>query len=98
MTTLKQAEIMHCQKCNLQLFSSVSLFAFFKPPLQEEIRQLALPVLAPRDTFISLILNARGKAACGEFRGLLVLRFVAHFVCINVQKWINYVYHLYEQR
>lgn len=76
-----------------------TVFAFFKPPLQEEIRQLeALPVLAPRDTFISLILNARGRVACSEFRDLLVLRLRAHSVCINVQTWINYVYHLYEQR
>lgn len=75
------------------------MFAFFKPPLQEEIRQLeALPVLAPRDAFISLILNARGKIARSEFRDLLVLRLLAHSVCINVQTWINYGYHLYEQR
>lgn len=56
-------EITYCQKCNLQLFSSCFIvFAFFKPPLQEEMRQSeSLPGRAPRDAFTFFILNARGK-------------------------------------
>lgn len=83
MTMLKQAETTHCQKCNLQLFLSYfTVFAFFKPPLREETRRLeSLPVHAPRDAFTFLILDARGeRLECEEFRGLLVLRLLAHHI------------------
>lgn len=81
MMTLKQAATTHCQKCNLQLFSSCFMvFAFFKPLLREETRRLeSLPVHAPRDAFIFLILDARGeRLEREEFTGLLVLRLLAH--------------------